>query len=264
MSEIIKHKNVPFFKKYKSILVFIMLFAFVWWIISFLTISKEAAPEIDLPNYVVSTVFPWWDPETIEAQIIDRLEKEFSSISWLKELKGTAAYNIWIVSLEFYEWKTKQDAINDIKDAIDSVKSNLPDWVEDPVVKKVNVDDAPIFTFSVTWKNMTNLLYKKVKYLEDDLKKIQWISDIVVVWKINPEIKLIVNYDKLNKYNIDYWFFIDQVEKLLKKVPADKKNINWNTFSFEVSSYETDINKVYEQIKNFDLLNIKRLSFYIF
>ena len=256
MSEIIKHKNIPFFKKYKAILIFIMLFSFVWWLISFLIIPKEAAPEIDIPNYVVSTVFPWWDPETIEAQIIDRLEKEFSSISWLKELKWTAAYNIWIVSLEFYEWKSKQDAINDIKDAIDSIKWNLPDWVEDPVVKKVNVDDAPIFTFSVTSKYMTNLLYNKVKYIEDDLKKIQWVSDIVVVWKINPEIKLIVDYDKLNHYNIDYWFFIDQIQKLLKKVPADKKNVNWNTFSFEVSSYETDINKVYEEIKDFNLLNI--------
>jgi len=256
MSEIKKYKNIPFFKKYKSILIFIMLFAFVWWIIAFLTIPKESSPEIDLPNYVVSAVYPWWDPETIEAQIINRLESKFSSISWLKELKWTAAYNIWIVSLEFFEWKTKQDAINDIKDAIDSVKSSLPDWVNDPVVKKVNIDDAPIYTFSVTWKYMTSLLYKKVKYLEDDLKKIQWISDIVVVWKVNPEIKLIVDYDKLNHYNIDYWFFINQVQELLKKVPADKKNIDWNTFSFELSSYENDINKVYKEIKNFNLLNI--------
>jgi len=174
MTEIIKQKSTPFFKKYKSILIFIMLFAFVWGLISFLTIPKESTPQIDLPNYVVSAIYPWWDPKTIESQIIKRLEKKFSSISMLKQMKSSSAYNIWIVSLEFYEWKTKQDAINDIKDAIDLVKWNLPAWVDTPVVKKVDINDAPIFTFSVTSKYMTSLLYKKVKYIEDDLKKTQW------------------------------------------------------------------------------------------
>jgi len=41
------------------------------------------------------------------------------------------------------------------------------------VVKKVNINDSPIFTFSVAGDIMANLLYKKVKYMEGDLKKIQ-------------------------------------------------------------------------------------------
>ena len=256
MSEIIKHVKQPFFKAHKSILIFVMIFAFIGWLIAFLTIPKESTPDIDLPNYVVTSVYPGWDPKTIEAQVIDRLEKEFSSISWLKEMKGTSAYNIWVVSLEFFKYKTKQDAINDIKQAIDKVKSNLPEWVEDPVVNKVSLNDAPIFTFSIVSKYIPSLLYKKVKYIEDELKKIEWISDIVVVWKINPEIKILVDYDKLNHYNIDYWYFINEVSGLLKKVPADKKNISWNLFSFEVASYEMDVNKVVEQISNFNLQNI--------
>ncbi|NCO31592.1 efflux RND transporter permease subunit [bacterium] len=49
--------------------------------ISFITLPKESSPEIDLPNYVVTAVYPGGDPKTIEAQIVDRLEKEFASIS---------------------------------------------------------------------------------------------------------------------------------------------------------------------------------------
>lgn len=255
MSEIIKHEEEPFFKKYQSILLVVMIFSFILWIISFITLPKESSPEIDLPNYVVTAVYPGGDPKTIEAQIIDRLEKEFASISWLKEMKWTSAYNLWVVSLEFYTSKSKQDATSDIKAAVDKVKSSFPDWVEDPIVKKVNLDDSPIITFSIAGWYMANILYDKVKYIEDDLKKIQWVSDIVVVWKVNPQIKILADYDRLNHFNIDYGYFINEIKSLLVKLPADKKNVDWNLFSFEVSSYDTDVNNVVEQIRNYNLVD---------
>lgn len=251
--QIKKYKDNPFFIKFKAILLFIMVFAFLSWIYSFISIPKESAPQIDLPNYIVTTVYPWWDPKTIESQIIDRLEKEFSSISWLKEINSSSAFNIWIISLEFFKWKSKQDAINDIKQTIDKIKQNLPDGIEDPIVNKVSLDDAPIYTFSMVWNYAPSILYDKVKYLENDLKKIQWISNIVVVWKTNSQIKIIVDYEKINHYNIDFLYLINELQNLLKKIPIDKKNINWELFSFEVSSYQTNIDSIIDQIKNFNI-----------
>ncbi|MFK7780554.1 MAG: efflux RND transporter permease subunit [Candidatus Gracilibacteria bacterium] len=256
MSEIIKHKNVPYFKRFKAILIFVIIFSFIVGTISFVTMPKESSPEIDLPNYTISNIYPGGDPKTIEAQIIDRLEGELSSISGLKEMKGTAGYNMGIISLEFHSSKLKEDAMSDINSAVDKVKGSFPEGVKDPIIKKVNLDDSPIFTFSIAGNYMANILYKKVKYIEDDLKKIKGISDIVVVGKVNPEIKLLVDYDKLNHYNIDYGYFINEIKKLLSKVPVDKKDINGSLFSFEVASYETDIDKVVEQIKDFNLVNI--------
>jgi multidrug efflux pump subunit AcrB len=51
--------------------------------------------------------------------------------------------------MEFYESKSDVSATNDIKSAIDQVYPTLPSDVKYPVLKKVDVNDTPIYTFSV-------------------------------------------------------------------------------------------------------------------
>lgn len=245
---------MSFFEKYRAILIFIILWSFVAWLLSFKGLPKESAPEIDLPFYIVTAVYPWWDPETIESQIIDRLESKFSSISKVKEIKSTSAFNLWVISVEFLKSKSEQDALNDLKSAIDSVKWGFPSEVEEPTVWKINLDDSPIYTFSVSWPLKQSVLYDKVYFLEDDLKKIEWVSSVDVIWKQNKEIQIVVDYSKLEQYNISYWQFISSVNGILSRFPADKKFINWTLYSFEVSSYKDDINDVISTISNYNVV----------
>jgi len=61
---------------------------------SFKTFPKEASPAINVPFFTVSTVYPGADPETMEKQIIEKLENNLSSVTKIKSIKSISAYNI--------------------------------------------------------------------------------------------------------------------------------------------------------------------------
>ena len=177
LNELIKSKKV--------FMWFLIVVWFVLWWYSFLTIPKEPNPATDLPMYLITTIFPGWDPETVRLQVSNKLENEFKSISNIKKVQASSNYNVSVVIAEFYEAKSKNDALNDLKAWIDAVKWDFPDGVESPTVKQISPNDSPIYTFSVAWNLLNKTLYERTKNLEDNLKSVQWISDVDIIWKPN-------------------------------------------------------------------------------
>jgi multidrug efflux pump subunit AcrB len=120
----------------------------------------------------VSAVYLGADPATVEEQVINKLEQRFKSISLVKQITSTSSANVGIVSLEFYPSKKDVDATNDIKAAIDQVYPTLPSDVRVPSLKKVDISNAAIYTFSVAAHYPPAMIYDKVKTLENKLKAI--------------------------------------------------------------------------------------------
>ncbi|MEA3386873.1 MAG: hypothetical protein U9Q66_00245 [Patescibacteria group bacterium] len=54
-----------------------------------------------------------------------------------------------VISVEFDRKANAVTAYNDLASAVDKVKTDFPDIVKDPVLKKTDVTDSPIFTFSI-------------------------------------------------------------------------------------------------------------------
>jgi len=75
--------------------------------------------------------------------------------------------------MEFMVQKKDNDAINDIKSAIDQIYSSLPSEVDYPTVKKIDINDYPMYVFSIASKNSLETLYPRVVPLEDEIKSVK-------------------------------------------------------------------------------------------
>lgn len=248
LNELIKSKKV--------FMWFLIVVWFVLWWYSFLTIPKEPNPATDLPMYLITTIFPGWDPETVRLQVSNKLENEFKSISNIKKVQASSNYNVSVVIAEFYEAKSKNDALNDLKAWIDAVKWDFPDGVESPTVKQISPNDSPIYTFSVAWNLLNKTLYERTKNLEDNLKSVQWISDVDIIWKPNKNISIEIDYEKLNNYNIDIYNVVTILKSTFIKMPTDKKLISNSLYTYEVSTYnDQDLDTLVWEISNIDIVN---------
>lgn len=246
---------IKFFKNYKVSILIMTIFLSLYWLYSILTITREATPSVNIPNYIVSVVYPWADPETINDQVVSKLEQKFKWISLVKSVDSTSANNMWIIVLEFSEKKSDVDATTDIKSAIDQVYSTMPSDVKYPTAKKVDVDDQAIYSVAAAGNYPTEILYTKLKQLEDDIKTIQWVSDVIVSWKPYQQIKVNFDFNKVAQLDLDIWNITTQLKSFFIKYPADKKELNWNLYSFEFSNYQKDLEEIVENLSNYDIVN---------
>jgi multidrug efflux pump subunit AcrB len=74
--------------------------------------------------------------------------------------------------VEFEKSKSDVDATNDLKSVIDQVYPSLPSDVKYPTLKKININDSPVYSFSVAGSLPTQVMYDKLKPLEDQIKSI--------------------------------------------------------------------------------------------
>lgn len=246
---------VTFLKSNKISIFLITIFFAIYGIFSVINIPKEAEPSINIPNYIISTVYPGADPATIEEQVVNKLEQKFKSISLLKKITSTSSANIWVIVLEFYPSKSDVNATNDIKAAIDQVYPTLPSDVKTPSLKKVDISNAPVYTFSIAAHYPPSVIYEKAKALEEKIKSIQWIGEVTVIWKPTQEIRINFDAEKIWALELDISSIIGILKWAFVKMPADKKDIDSKLFSFEITNYENNLTGLVNQIKNYDVLN---------
>ena len=246
---------VSILKHLKAFIIMLMFLAVMIGFYSFKTFPKEASPAINVPFFTVTVIYPWADPETIEKQVVEKLENNMSSIAKLKEVNSVSAYNVWVISLEFDRDKNISEAYSDINSAIDKTRSSFSDNVKEPIVKRVDVTDQPIYTFSVVWPYLSSVLYDKIRTLEDKIQATKWVSEVDVVGSYIPWVKVKFDYDKLLKKKINFSYAINQIQTYLDKFPADKKEIDNNLYTFTLRSYPDSIDNIADFLWNLSIVD---------
>jgi multidrug efflux pump subunit AcrB len=248
---------IDFLKNNKVVILILSIFILILGIRTLFTIPKEPTPSLNMPFYIMSVIYPGADPSTVEQQVIRKFENKLRSISYVKHVTSSSASNFWIISIEFLKQKKDVDAVNDIKSVIDQVYPTLSSDVKYPTFKKVDIADSPIYTFAI-WSSLpTQKLYEKVKTLEDNIKWIQWVSDIITIWKPVEQININIDYNKLINFNLDITNVINILKWSLFKFPADKKDIKWSLYTFEISNYNDNIEDIINKLSELNLINIE-------
>ncbi len=247
---------IKFLKTNKVAILVMTMFIWVYGIMSILTIPKEAQPSVNIPYYYISFTYLGADPSSIEEQVVVPLEQRVKSVTAVKKITSSCYYNFGTIMVEFEKSKSDVDATNDLKSVIDQVYPTLPSDVKYPTLKKIAITDTPVYSFSVAWSLPTQVMYNKLKPLEDQLKSVAWVSDINIVGKPVKEVKLSFDAQKLAILDLDFSMVVNQLRGAFVKFPADKKDVAGKLYSFEITNYETNLTWLLEQLKNYDLLNV--------
>jgi len=239
-----------YFKAYQPFLLIIMILLASIGAYSFMTMSKESMPEVNLPFFNITATYPGADAETVEQQVIKKIENKLPSVKNINTYNSVSATNVGVINLEFQRGTDKGTAYTDLKSAVDEVKSSLPSGV-DVVVTKTDPKDVPIYSFSVTGPYYPSLLYDKVRYLEDDLKKLPGVDKVIVSGKYISQVEVEFDYDKLKAYNLRLPALVSLVTQNISQQQVDKKKMEGNLYTFEVRTYSKTSDDLKENLANF-------------
>lgn len=181
-----------------SLLVAVM----VMGTISYLSIPKEADPDIPLPFFQVQVFLTGVSPEDSERLIVRPLEVQLKTIEGLKELRGIAAQNYGALTLEFDVNFNKDRALQKIRDAVDAAKPKLPRDAEEPIIYEANTSDQPVISIILSGNLPERALLHAAKRLKRDLDSIEGVLSADLSGQREELLEVVIDPARLDSYGI--------------------------------------------------------------
>jgi multidrug efflux pump subunit AcrB len=167
-----------------------------------LAIPKESAPEVIIPVGVVSTVLRGASAEDTEKLITNKLEPEIANVENIDKVTSSSQEGVSVITAQFNAKANIDKSIQDLKDAVDRVKGDLPADATDPMVMKINFADQPMLILSISQDLSPAGLTALGDELKDELKKVEGVSKVDVTGTRKREIDVVVRKDELARYGL--------------------------------------------------------------
>ncbi len=164
-------------------------------LVSLFQLQTDEFPEVQPPIVLTTIVYPGASPEQVEREILEPIEEAIQSISGVKSINGEARDGFAQIVTQFVFSKDLQEASQEIRDAIGTKRQDLPQEMEEPILKKFSPTDAPIVTLSLFSTSLTPAELTRIADpgITRELRSIAGVADVSVTGGVKRE--LTINLD---------------------------------------------------------------------
>ena len=135
-----------------SILLFLLLT--LAGLVGFRAMKVQNFPDIDLPMVTVIASLPGASPSQMETEVARKIENSLATVQGVKHIYSTLSDGTATLMVEFRLEKPTQEAVDDVRDAVSRVRSDLPADLRDPIIQKVDLAGMPILTYTIASSRM--------------------------------------------------------------------------------------------------------------
>ena len=169
---------------------------------AFISIPKEADPDIPVPYIVVYVNYQGISPEDSERLLVKPLEASLRSIEGIKHSYGHGYEGGGNVVLEFNANFNKQKALEDVRAQVDSTRQRLPPEADPPVVMEFTTSSDPVITVALSGELPERTLIHLARSLRDELKTIPSVLDATLSGAPDELLAVTIDPAKLESYGI--------------------------------------------------------------
>ncbi len=165
-----------FLKSVFAILLCVLLILGGWLGAS--SMVKEGDPDINIAIANVETTWAGADPETIENQVTDKIEKELKSLKGLKELSSASFDSKSLIQVEFVAEAPISEPISLLRAEVDEAKPEIASDAEEPKVEQISTQDTPVLTVGLYGDIDLAVLSKAAEDIEDSLETVPKVRKV--------------------------------------------------------------------------------------
>lgn len=173
---------------------------------------KEQFPEVTFPYFMVTTIYPGTSPADMENLVSRPIEKQLKSISGIKDLSSKSLQDVSLIVVEFETNVDQQVASQDVKDAVDKAKADLPNnLLDDPEVTEIDLSEFPILNINLSGDLSLVRIKELAEDLQDEIEGLEEITRVDIVGALNREIQINVDLYKMQAANVSFKTISDAV-----------------------------------------------------
>lgn len=209
--------------------------------LSYSKLVVQDFPDIELPIVNVSASLPGAAPAQLETEVARKLEDAVASLQGVKNvytrvLDGTAS-----VTIEFVLEKNISEAVNDVRDAVTSVRADMPAEMRDPVVSKNPTAGRPILTYTVEATTLPGAPQVAGESSQPDVEAVSWFVDDKVAKRlravpgvggvkrtggVSREVKIELDADKMAALNVSALDVSQRLRLVQQDAPGGRGDVS--------------------------------------
>lgn len=203
-------------------------------LMSYISIPKEAEPDVSFPTIYVSITLSGISPEDAARLLAKPMEQELRTLEGLKEMRTEAAESYATVQLEFDAGVDIDQAMQDVRARVDRARADLPEDADEPRVQEVNISLLPMMVVNLHGDVSERTLVNLARDLQDRLESISTVLEAEIAGDRDEVVEINVDPVRLDTYNLSMEQVFNAVQRNNKVVPAGSVTIGSGRFSLKV------------------------------
>src|SRR5262245_5214055 len=185
-----------------SLVLFMVLMVLGFF--SFGQLPVTRFPNVDIPIVQVRVYQAGAAPSELEVQVTKKIEDAVAGVNGVKHQTSSITEGSSVTTVEFHLETNQDRALNDVKDAISRIRSELPRTIDEPIVSRVAIEGLPIVTYAARAPAMTP---EELSWFVDDtvmraLRGVKNVSQIERFGGVDREVRIALDPDRLQAYGI--------------------------------------------------------------
>ncbi|MFN9356038.1 MAG: efflux RND transporter permease subunit, partial [Alphaproteobacteria bacterium] len=202
--------------------------------IAYLSIPKDADPDIQIPFFSVVVFQPGISPEDAERLIVRPLESELKTVEGLKQMTSTAAQNYGGVNLEFDINFDKELARQRIQEKVDLARPKFPQDAEEPQINELNLALDPVISIVLSGEVSERTLLQTAKRLKRELESVQGVLTANLTGQREEVLEVIIDPSRLQGYGVTAGDLFRVVSANNQLIPAGNVDTGRGRFAVKV------------------------------
>ncbi|CAM4085440.1 efflux RND transporter permease subunit [Zobellia nedashkovskayae] len=191
--------------------IYVMIAIFLWLgLSSYFAMPREDFPEIVETKIYISTIYPGNTAEDVERLLTDPLEDRLKNVSNVVEVTSTSQEDYSIITVEFDEELTVEQAKQKVKDEVDSEKAS-EDWPTfnnakvEPNVFDLNLSESfPIMNVNFTGDYPVEKLKEFAEYMQDEIEDLPEVKEVNIRGAQEKEVEIAVDVYKMMASKVSF------------------------------------------------------------
>lgn len=202
---------------------------------SYISIPKEADPDIQIPVFYVSIVHQGISPEDAERLLIKPMETELRSLEGLDELTAIASTGHAGIILEFDVSFDKDSALADVREKVDLAQAELPSDTEEPIIREFNTSLFPVLIVTLSGDVPERTLFQHARALQDEIEgNVSTVLQAELVGHREELLEVIIDPSRMESYDVSQSELINAVSLNNRLVAAGAVDSGEGRFSVKV------------------------------
>lgn len=222
----------------------IMLFALLSLagILAFRSTIVQDFPDIELPLVTVNASLPGAAPAQLETEVARKIEDAVASLQGVKNIYTNVLDGNVNVTVEFILEKVISDAVNEVRDAVATVRADLPSEMRDPTVTKMSTAGRVILTYvvepapaskdapTVVGENTTpdaqDLSWFVDNTIAKRLRSVLGVGAVKRMGGVNREIRVELDANKMAALNVSAVDVSRRLKLVQKEAPGGRGDVS--------------------------------------
>ncbi|WP_029006448.1 efflux RND transporter permease subunit, partial [Azorhizobium doebereinerae] len=184
-------------KPIPSLVLFVVLTAL--GIVHFRSLPVTQMPNIDVPIVMVTITQTGAAPSELETQVTKKVENAISGVAGVKHITSSISDGTSVTTIEFHLETLVDRAVNDTRDAVTKIRSELPQSINEPQIQRVDIEGLPIVTYAVSAPTMTT---EEISWFVDDtiaraLQGVRGVAQVKRQGGVDREIRVSLDPERL-------------------------------------------------------------------